>query len=218
MRLKHLRLLTALLCLILTATAASAADTDGNKAVNSFIDAPQHVFPLLDRNTRMDMVDYFNSSLPTSSTNLLDGKSRITAVTPSTVRIEMTGASDYDLILLPSGKDTLIAVITTVKSPAPDSRLDIYSSAWHQLPTQNVFAKPSLKDWLTDDGKKHTDDVDAFVPFVLISYTYDPTTQTLTLTNNTKEFFSPDVYEIVGGFLQAQKSYKWTGKKFQLQN
>ena len=52
------------------------------------------------------------------------------------------------------------------------------------------------------------------VPFLLISYSYNPATLTLTLTNNTRSFLSEDVYSIVEPYLKTEILYKWNGKKF----
>lgn len=197
-------------------TALSPIASDARSAADFFVDAPQGVFPLLDRNTRLDMVDYFNSHLDTPSANMLDGKSRIADLSPLSVAIEMSAASDYQLFLLESRNDTIIGVITTIKAPAADSRIDFYNKQWERLDASTYFAKPSLDDWLTPDGKKNKADVQAFVPFALISYTYSPSANNLTLTNNTKQFFSPDIYEIVGGFLLPEKVYEWNGRNFKL--
>lgn len=183
-------------------------------ASQAFVDAPQEIFPLLDKNTRLDMVDYFNNGMATQSSNKINGRSRITALTPQSLSVEMSAASDYQLALLPLGNDTLKAVITTVKTPAPDSRVDFFDSNWDRKPDGAYFVKPKMDDWLTDAGRKNAADVSAFVPFLLISYIYDPATGLLTLTNNTKDFLSADIYEIVGPYLEPYLTYKWNGKKF----
>ncbi len=183
-------------------------------APTAFVEAPQEVFPLLDRTTRMDMIDYFNNGMSTASANNINGHSRITALSPESVSIEMSDASDYQLVMLPAGNDTIIGVITTVKSPAPDSRIDFFSKDWVRQADGGFFVKPQLSDWLTDEGKKNSDQVNTFVPFLLIGYSYDPSTQTLTLTNNTSSFLSSDIYDIVAGDLRSQLTYKWNGKKF----
>lgn len=159
------------------------------------------------------MIDYFNSSMSTASTNALSGKSRITSLSPDKLTIEMTNASTYELDLLKTAKgDTLIALISTVATPAHDSQLAVYSHDWSTNITGNIFDKPVLDDWLTPSGKDNKGDVEALVPFLLIGYTYDPTMSILTLTNNTQEFLSPDIYEIVSDYFLPTITYKWDGK------
>ncbi len=52
------------------------------------------------------------------------------------------------------------------------------------------------------------------MPFLLISYSYDPSTQLLTLTNNTRRFLTDDVYDMVSADLLTALTYRWDGKKF----
>ena len=193
-------------------TPAAGAQTTASSA---FADAPQAIFPLLDRNTRLDMIDYFNSGMSTPSANALNGKSRITSLTPEKLTVEMTDASTYELSILPSkGGENAVALITTVATPSPDSRLSVYSADFSNNITDKVFAKPVLADWLTPEGKKNSDEVEMLVPFLLIGYSFDPATSTLTLTNNTSRFLSADVYEIVKSYLLEKIDYKWDGSKF----
>lgn len=51
------------------------------------------------------------------------------------------------------------------------------------------------------------------VPFMLAEYVYDPATSTLSLTNNLKEFLSPDVYQLVSDYLRPSLTYRWDGKR-----
>lgn len=184
-------------------------------ASQAFIDAPKSVFPLLDYMSKLDMVDYFNNSLSTPSTNALNGKSRIVAMEPLKICVEMTNSSTYELDLLTTAKgDTVIALISTVATPAHDSQLTVYSSDWSTNITEKIFDKPVLDDWLTAEGKSNKGDVEALVPFLLIGYTYNPESNLLTLTNNTKEFLSTDIYDIVAPYFLSSLNYKWDGKKF----
>lgn len=183
-------------------------------ASTAFTSAPHSVLPMLDNNTRLDMLDYFNNGLSTSSVNSMNGHSRITALTDQAMTIAMTEATTYQIAVLPSGNTSLIALITTVATPAPDSKMTIYSSDWATNITTKVFSKPTLNDWLTTEGRKNADEVEMMVPFLLISYNYDPNTQTLQMTNNSKEFLSQEVYELVEPYLQTSLTYRFDGKKF----
>ncbi len=101
-------------------------------ATNAFASAPQSVFPLLDKNARLDMIDYFASGSDTPSRNKLDGSSRISELNDYSVKIKMTDASDYQLAILPAGSDSLIAVISTVATPAHDSHISFYHRSRHK--------------------------------------------------------------------------------------
>ena len=206
-----LRTLIALATVIMLNCADGMAQ---QTATQAFSTIPRKVMPLFDDNARLDMIDYFNSNMSNSTQNNYGGRSRVTAISPEQLTLKMTDASDCRISILPDGKDGLIAMITTVASPTPDSRMTVYSSDWSRDLTSSVFTKPTLSDWLTPEGKKNSATVETSVPFLLISYSYDPATRTLTLTNNTDEFLGKDVYEPLSGYLLEKIDYQFNGKRF----
>lgn len=208
---KSLRLFFASLTAAVCASTGAFAQ---QHVVKAFTSAPATVFPLIDNTARLDMLDYFNSQKNIGSANALSGRSRITELVPGSMRIGMTAASTYQIAALPTDTDTLTAVISTVLTPAPDSKMAVYTADWTTALTDRVFSRPVLKDWLTPQGRKNNDEVEILVPFLLISYDFDPSTMTLTLTNNTASFLSEEVYEIVNPYLLKQLRFVWNGKKF----
>lgn len=204
-------LLIALFAAIISAAPSAQAQLT---AAQAFVAAPRQVFPMLDNNARLDMIDYFNSGMATGTANSLKGKSRIAALSTLSMSISMTEASDYQLALLPAGSDTIIAVITTVATPAPDSKMALYTKDWNTNLTAKAFRKPALNDWLSADGRKNAREVETTVPFLLISYAYDPATAQLTLTNNTRAFLSDDIYQSIEPYLLDTLVYRWDGKRF----
>jgi len=180
-------------------------------AANAFASAPATIFPLLDKSTRLDMLDYFNASLSNESTNALNGKSRITALTAESATIKMTDASTVQIFILPTAAgDSIVGIITTVATPGHDSSLTLYARNWTKL--NDRFKAPKLTDWIID--KKNTAEVEFVIPFMLTGYTYDPTTATLTLTNNLENFLSKDIYSTVAPLMRQQLVYRWTGRRF----
>lgn len=183
-------------------------------AEQAFADAPSSIFPLLDKNARLDMIDYFKSGSSTPSQNAFQGTSRITSLTPEKVSISMTDATKYDIIVLSKGGTPIIGLIQTVATPAPDSHITFYNASWSQLGDQ-LFTPPTMGDWLTAKGEKDPSQVKNLVPFMLASYSYDPSTSVLTLTNNLKQFLSADIYSMISSDLHPSLTYRWNGKVMQ---
>ncbi|MDE5827289.1 MAG: DUF3256 family protein, partial [Duncaniella sp.] len=52
--------------------------------------------------------------------------------------------------------------------------------------------------------------------FMLSSYRIDPSTSTLTLTNNLGRFLDKEIYDDVSSYLNPTLTYTWTGKGFKL--
>ncbi|MDE6328152.1 MAG: DUF3256 family protein [Duncaniella sp.] len=181
-------------------------------AADAFVSAPSSVFPLLDKNTRLDMLDYFRNGLSTPSNNLMQGTSVITALEPASVKVKMTDSSTAQVVVLPAGSDTVIALISTVATPGLDSTISFYDKDWRPLDNGRYFSKPGWKEWIQPGG--NMDDVIMQTPFMLASYDYDPASSTLTLTNNLSKFLDADIYDMISGSLRPKLTYLWTGKKF----
>lgn len=199
-------LATLLLLPALWSTAAAITPED------AFTSAPAEVFPLLDRNSRLDMIDYYRSGLATPSANRLDGHSRVTDITPGSLSAQLSEVSTATLVLLPQRSDTILALVTTMNVPAPDSSIAFYTKDWKPLPAGDYFKAPTLADW-TAKGHRASE-IEQTVPFMLSQMALDPSTGTLTLTNTLSSFLSPEVYETVSPALFPSLTYRWTGTKF----
>jgi hypothetical protein len=141
-------------------------------AVDAFTSAPDVVLPLLPKNTRLDMIDYFNSGTSIASKNKLDGEARILSLTDKVLRFTMSEVSEYQVVVLKYGKEEIIALIETLKTPIADSRISFYNSRWESI-EKSCFKEPDLKTWLTKVGSKKIDDVRAALPFMLVQYEYN---------------------------------------------
>lgn len=201
---KHLLFIFSLMC----AMAASAQTT----ASSAFTSAPADVFPLLDKNTRLDMVDYYNSGLKTPSANRLEGRSSITSLSPESLTVKLSDSSSAQVALLTAGRDTVIAVVSTVATPGLDSTLKFYDTSWRALPVAKYFTAPTWDDWVTSGHD--ISEVTSYAPFMLASYFIDPSAGTLTMTNNLSSFLDEDMYTQIAPALYPTLTYRWTGKKF----
>lgn len=204
---KKLLLIVALLAGALTSMAQLTA-------ADAFTSAPQGIFPLLDRNTRLDMVDYYKNNMSTPSQNALEGRSAITEMTPESLTVKMTDSSAAQLMVLSGSKGQVIALINTVATPGLDSTLKFYDGEWKPLNASSFFTKPGWDDWMTAEGKDNEAEVMMQVPFMLASYRIEPSSSVLTLTNNLSRFLDKEVYASLASLLKPSLTYSWNGKKF----
>lgn len=197
--------------------AACAFSAGAVTAAEALASAPQNVFPLLDRNTRLDMIDYFNSGMSTPSANSLQGQSVITALSPDALSVRMTDSSTAQLVVLSAGRDSIVALITTVAAPGLDSNIKFYDSKWTPLPATPYFTKPDWKDWMVGSDKADREMVTTQVPFMLASYAIDPASKVLTITNNLDRFLDKDIYAMLSPYLHPALTYRWDGGRFKQQ-
>ncbi len=204
------------LIVLLLSGMSVVVSAQGITAADAFVNAPMGLFPLLDRNTRLDMIDYFRSGSETASSNRLAGKSRVTQLAVDDISVELTEASSCQIALLPMGGDTIVALIKTVKTPIADSSIDFYTVKWQAI-DKDLFDVPKLKDWLTKEGNKNKKTVESELPFILTGYKYDASTHKLMLTNNMSGFYQKEEYEKISRYLKPTLTYNWSGKKMKLE-
>lgn len=199
----------------ITATVADtqpAAKPEPLTATKAFTDAPAMAFPSIDRMTRLDMVDYYNSGSPKPSKNAFKGDCRIISASDNQITIATSKASEVELSLLNQGSDTILMVITTLSTPTPDSSVKFYTTKWKEI-SKGLFLVPQLDDWTLPEGKKQKKDLENAVPFILARCSYDPQNATFTLSNNLGEFLPEEDAKWVMPLMRKQLTYKWNGKK-----
>lgn len=184
-------------------------------AVDAFTSAPDVVLPLLPKNTRLDMIDYFNSGTSIASKNKLDGEARILSLADKVMQFTMSEVSEYQVVVLKYGKEEIIALIETLKTPVADSRISFYNSRWEPI-EKSCFKEPDLKTWLTNEGRKKIDDVRAVLPFLLVQYEYSREDNALILALKADQFLSKEAYSGISQWLKPTLKYAWNGKKFSL--
>lgn len=76
-----------------------------------FIAVPLTLIPLLDHNSRMDMVDLYDAGQTALVENRYGGESELTALSDSVLTVRLTEVSTLQMRLLP---DTLLSIEHTV--------------------------------------------------------------------------------------------------------
>lgn len=207
-----MRLLTIL-------TALVAALCMQARTVTDFFVLPDAdaAIPLLDANTRMDMVDYYTSGIKRPSDNAAGGQVRITALDSLQLSYASENGSSMTVSLLPTPTDTLLLCIETLPLPLPDSRITVYGKNWDRTDTR-ILQPTVLADWLTAYGRKNRTEVEKAIPFIIADASYSPATKTLTLTHNMLQYISPEADgAMLRQALRPQLVYVFNGKRFNLQ-
>lgn len=197
--------------LFLAAALAATFTAHGITPAQAFTDAPASVFPTIDRMTRLDMLDYYNSGSPKPSKNSFKTDCRVLSASDSQITFSTSDVSEVSLSLIPQQSDTIIMVITTLKTPADDSSARFYTTSWQEI-KKGLFLVPQLDDWVKPDAGCKDELPDLF-PFMLARFTYEPDTQTLTLTNNVAGLLPEEAKSWAGDALRKQLVYRWNGKK-----
>lgn len=225
---RPLAFITAGLCALAAAAAAPLKVTQytapvvevwqKSPAKHCFVQAPSEVIPLLSKNTRLDMVDYFEAGSDRASANELDGPARITALHPALVEYDYGNGMRCQLLAIEEYCDTMVAnyvigLVETLDTPIPDSKITFYDSSWNVL--KGVFTPPRLADWLVSKSKEDRELAERVLPFITVVYTFDPSTLALTATPTISQRFDPasDEARTALSLLKPGITYRWDHAK-----
>lgn len=172
-----------LLVLLLTLTSAQA-----RTAADFFLDMPNKHLPLLDRNTRLDMLDYFKAGLETASKTGLGGEARILSEHPDRMLIQVSRDATVEVAIVKTGNDTLVALIETVKTPVHDSSITLMNKDYSN---PRSIPMPGVEMMAGKDNAEALKDLP--VPeLIFISASFDPDNNAFVFTDNTAEYYPAD--------------------------
>lgn len=194
------------LILIMALTAAFAAES--RSVADLFWAAPENVFRTLDPSARLDMLDYARFGSDHQTVDRIFGQWRVTTETPQTISMTVDSKAKVQLAMFTQKTDTVIAVVTTVYAPAPNSTVDFYDSHWKPL-RKAPFEMPRQESWIT-----RGDDISAVLPFVPVEASFSDDALSLTLSQEAEKLVGKDEYANIKDRLLPPRRYAITGLKF----
>lgn len=187
---------------------------DAGSAQWFFAMAPDDVLPLLPPNTRLDMLDYYNSGLARPSRNAAGGEAVITASDSRRLAFQLGDSTTCELAVFTAGPDTLVALVETIRFPMADSSIQWFDAQWQ--PVRPPLSEPTLADWLTRDGRRRRAEAEEALPFMTAEATTDPAQGTITLTRTIDSYFLPGTAPEALSLTHPALVYRLSGRRFVL--
>ena len=184
-----------------------------------FASEPGNIFPLLTRTNRLDLVDYYNSGQKVAMANNLAGESRFIELDSTFLKLQTSGSKVLEMSMMTAGKDTVIAVIETVMTPVPDSRITFWNTQWQQyVRTSTFFKAPTIDDFIVRKMPRELrNDLQDAMIFPLIQLTFKGERHdTIEATHGLEQFLEPNEYKRYAGYLKPSLSYTVKGTKIKL--
>ena len=138
------------LCIPSDAETPLLREGDGSRTVSEFFkEMPDSLFPYLTTNNRLDMIDFMEAKMKAEVTNLLEGKSEMTALTADSLSIRMSNVLRVDMTVMDVAEpvDSSMQVIRVVRTYSINENqteriADVYSAVWRKI--SSVVEQSSL--------------------------------------------------------------------------
>lgn len=219
---RHIFVASVLAFTALTATAAGkTAVPDTISVKRAFVEMPVNTLDLLNRSTRLDMLDYFAVDSVYKAENTLEGESYLIAVKPDYLKLQLTAVSTLELKVVRSkkGGDIVVSVYTiSGDSQAPDSDIKFFDANMKELPRDKYFRLPDLKDFFEIPKGSVTTmkELKQMIPFPTIEYFLSPGSDEIKAKLTVGTFMDKDDYNIMKLFLKPEIFFRWNGSKYSL--
>lgn len=200
---KHILALSLFLGVLSTSVAQNMSSL--------FVEAPDSVFPLLDKSLRADCIDFLDAGMKYAITNKLDGKSTLLELTADYMLLESTPVSTVQLKKLPMDEDFVICVVNTSVAESADSRVAFFSSSWERLPANRFFSAPSIRDFFSSQSA--ADELADICDIYLVSLKLDAANTLMVAEYTMPSYMNEEDAEKVTPHLR-KISYRWNGAGF----
>lgn len=148
------------LAIILSLLFAVGSGATAQTAKDYFLKMPDSFLPYLTKVNKEDMPDFIDSKMVAKVKNRFQSTTEMKQLTDDYLLIESTPSSTLQLKVLPvKEKDPILALITTVNGPVPDSRVQFFTSEWKELPAEKILSLPVAASFLLPVGTKLPVDV-----------------------------------------------------------
>ena len=145
-----------------------------------YAEAPDSIFPLLTKNNRLDQIDFRENNMQAVVKNRFDAHSELLVLNSHYLQLRLSKKCVVEMRLL---SDSTFCMVETFSAPAPDSRVRLFDTAWHELPLS--IERPAVDDFLSEDID--TDTRLSLQAFPLIRASLSETDNTITFELQTSE-------------------------------
>lgn len=210
-----LTLLSSLSCM---GKGKESADTV--TARRAFIEMPSGTLDLLPRDTRLDMLDYYDNDSIYRAPNNMRGTSFLQAVTPDFLSVQLTPVSSLQIKVhrMTNGREILMTIYTTgTESDSADSEIAFYDADLNPLPADRFFPTPKLSDFFDTKGyKTKMKEIEEILPFHAIVYTAAPGSDSVTGRLTYNDLLTVEDAHLIELFLKPSVNFIWNGKQYKI--
>ncbi len=177
-----------------------------------WLSMPDSMVRYLNKNKRIEFLDYVDMKVKTDVKNLLQGSSVMDTITSNYLSVKLNEASSIQMRLLPvRGSDSLLCIIRTYSAPAAESVVNFFTQDWQPVGSMSfdgrqLIAKPDTM------SEQRFAELRAMIEPVMVQAELSAESDELFLQLSMPLLNSEDKKAI--GSIISQRKIKWNGETF----
>src|SRR3712207_3198161 len=173
-----------------------------------WLSMPDSIIPYLDKNLRLQFLDYENLHVSATVTNKLHGESKLDTLTTNFLRVQLSQSSSLEMRLLPyATSDSILCVVKTFGTDRKESQIAFYNQQWEVLPIKIDFLSNYIASPSNSQSPKQT--ILHSQEAAMIWFSLDVSSENLSIYQST-----PIGEEITDNPTKPQRIVKWNRKTF----
>ena len=181
---------------------------------------PDSVMPLLVKNRRLDLIDFYDAKMEATVANLLEGKSHLEVLTDDFMQLSYTGTSAISMKLLHVNDTTdILCMVTTMKTQGSvaihDSRIAFFDEAWNPLDATTYISEPRIEDFRLDVQSDSAQVAWGKLNIFFRAYQLSAESTMLKCVLTVPDYLSSDEREAVKPYVRQEPlTYRWINGRY----
>ena len=186
--------LSSILLLLLTTNLFASSELE-----KAFIEMPGALFPSLNKQQRLELLEYYKAGQGDSIKNRFGSQTRILQFEASNsyLKIKTSRISTWEMLIFHPGENRspIIGIIRSVCAPVCSSSIDFFDNEWQHLKPD--FKIPDVSYWLKEEKLKQSPDSNSlsavqFRSMNFLSYRFDALKRKVIVQNNNLDYLTEE--------------------------
>lgn len=179
-----------------------------------FTNMPDTLLSILNKNNRLDLIDFVEAGMTGKVKNIFEGESRLDTLTANFLSLTTTATGQVQMKLLPTGDTTrVVCMVQTVCAEACDSYVRFFTTDWKELPASRFLSLPSQDDFFVTPADSALADTLALlrktVDMTLMRVSLSSASSDLKVTFTTPDYLGKELKTHLTPFLRPQIIFRW---------
>lgn len=218
-RIKTIMLLVMALLPSMLCMGKEKESPDTISARRAFMEMPvSGDLDLLSKDTRFNMLAYYDNDSIYHAPNNLKGLSYLEKVTDNFLAVRITDESSLQIkiLKLKNGNDIVMTIHTVGKEgEVMDSNIKFYNTSFVELPTDKYFKAPKVADFFQTKGfKTSMKEIEEMLPFFAVCYQADAANNYLKGRLTIEDAVTEEDQKILELMMKPSVTFEWKGNGF----